>query len=441
MYATNTATMRSALRATTCQSEEGNKRYAISRNYRNLSLKSTERQKSPEKTCNRVRINISGMIFETFESTLARFPNTLLGCPDKRRKYYDTRHEEYFFNRNRNAFDAILFFYQSEGVLVRPETVSLQIFYNELEFFQVGKEVVEQYMKDEGILVEKDPGDRILPASRTMRVIWLCFEYPHSSEYGKFLACWSVLFIFISIFVLCAETLPPSEDENTARETRRFYESAEIACVIWFTIEILIRFICCPQKKNFLRDFLNYIDLAAVVPFYVKVILGSPEFGRLEVMNAFRLLRVCRIFKLSRHLEVLQVLGRTIVATWRELLMILVFIIISMIVFSGLTYYAEFEAQKDKFTSIPATSWFVIVTLTNVGYGDAVPVTALGKILGTACALVGVLAIALPSPVIATRFKQFYNQEKLEKNQGSLVVPPDTMTMTDGADSTDISLA
>lgn len=434
--------MRSALRATTCQDEEGSKRrHTISRNYRNLSLKSAEREKSQEKTWNRVRINISGMVFETFESTLARFPDTLLGCPDKRRKYYDTRYEEYFFNRNRNAFDAILFFYQSEGVLVRPETVSLQNFYNELEFFQVGKEVVEQYMRDEGLLVEKDPEDRVLPACPAMRVIWLCFEYPHSSEYGKILACWSVLFIFISIIVLCAETLPPNKDQNIARETRHLYEAVEIACVIWFTIEIVIRFICCPQKQRFLRDFLNYIDLAAVIPFYTKVILGSPEFGRLEIMNAFRLLRVCRVFKLSRHLEVLQVLGRTVVATWRELLMILFFIIISMIVFSGLTYYAEFEAQKDKFTSIPATSWFVIVTLTNVGYGDAVPVTALGKILGTACALVGVLAIALPSPVIATRFKQFYNQEKLEKKQAILVVPPATPAIADGADITEISLA
>ncbi|XP_031550118.1 potassium voltage-gated channel subfamily A member 6-like [Actinia tenebrosa] len=433
--------MRSALRATACQDEESSKRRnVISRKYQQLSLKTAERGKSSEKIWNRVKINISGMIFETFESTLARFPDTLLGCPDKRRKYYDTQHEEYFFNRNRNAFDAILFFYQSEGVLVRPETVSLQNFYNELEFFQVGKEVVEQYMKDEGILVEKDPRDRVLPASPAMRIIWLCFEYPHSSEYGKLLACWSVLFIFISIFVLCAETLPPNADENIARETRLSYEAIEIACVVWFTIEIIIRFICCPQKQRFLKDFLNYIDLAAVLPFYTKLILGSPEFDRLGVMNAFRLLRVCRIFKLSRHLEVLQVLGRTVVATWRELLMILFFIIISMIMFSGLTYYAEYEAQKDKFTSIPDTSWFVIVTLTNVGYGDAVPVTALGKILGTACALVGVLAIALPSPVIATRFKQFYNQEKLERNQGILVVSSSTAT-ADRTDITDISLA
>lgn len=407
--------MKSALRANTCQDPRFDKSRRNSRNYQQkLSFKRPKPSKENPLSCTRVKINISGQIFETFESTLARFPETLLGCPDKREKYYDAYKNEYFFNRNRHAFDAILFFYQSEGVLVRPETVSLQNFCHELEFFQVGRKVVEQYMKDEGVLLEDDNKCEVLPENPTLRTLWIAFEHPSWTDFGKLVACWSVLFIFLSIFILCAETVPPRKDAKPSEvdQVGKLYEAIEVACVTWFTFEIITRFISCPQKMKFMKDFLNYIDIAAVFPYYLKLMVGSYDDG-LGVMNAFRLLRVCRVFKLARHLQFLQVLGRTIVATWRELLMILFFILVSMVVFSGLTYYAENDGTQTKaFSSIPATSWFVIVTLTNVGYGDAVPQTFLGKLLGTICALVGVLAIALPSPVIATRFKQFYNQER-----------------------------
>lgn len=406
--------MKSALRANTCQDSRFKKGRRVSRNYQQkLSFNKTEQYNENPLPCTRVKINVSGQIFETYESTLARFPETLLGCPDKRQKYYDAYNEEYFFNRNRHAFDAILFFYQSEGVLVRPETVSLQNFCHELEFFQVGRKVLEQYMKDEGVLLEDDNKCEILPENPTLRTLWIAFEHPSWTDLGKLVACWSVLFIFLSIFILCAETVPHRKDAkpNDVEQVKQLYEGIEVTCVVWFTFEIITRFISCPLKMKFMQDFLNYIDIAAVFPFYLKLIVGSYDDG-LGIMNAFRLLRVCRVFKLARHVQFLQVLGRTVVATWRELLMILFFILVSMVVFSGLTYYAENDTQTEAFSSIPATSWFVIVTLTNVGYGDAVPKTFLGKLLGTICALVGVLAIALPSPVIATRFKQFYNQER-----------------------------
>lgn len=410
--------MKAALRANTCHDEGANKSRRISRNYQQkLSYKELKPNKEKPQSFARVKINVSGQVFETFESTLDRFPDTLLGSPDKRRKYYDEFHNEYFFNRNRNAFDAILFFYQSKGVLVRPETVSLQIFCHELEFFQVGRKVLEQYMEDEGVLLEDDIICHVLPENPTLRTLWIAFEYPSSSDLGKLVACWSVLFIFLSIFILCAETVPYRNEAKVTEieQVETVYEAIEVACIVWFTFEIIGRFISCPEKMKFMKDFLNYIDIAAVFPFFLKAVIGPNDDGFGVMMNTFRLLRVCRVFKLARHVQFLQVLGKTVVATWRELLMILFFILVSMVVFSGLTYYAEHERQKEIFTSIPATSWFVIVTLTNVGYGDMVPKTPFGKLLGTICALVGVLAIALPSPVIATRFKQFYNQERWKR--------------------------
>ena len=132
----------------------------------------------------------------------------------------------------------------------------------------------------------------------------------------------------------------------------------------------------------------------------------------LEDVDGLRSLRVSRLFKLARHLDELKVLVKTVRSTWRELCMILFFILITTAIFSGWTFYVEYEAQKDSFSSIPASAWFVIVSLTNVGYGDMVPVTIMGKVLGALCTLAGVLVIALPSPVIVTKFRLYYEKKK-----------------------------
>ena len=70
---------------------------------------------SDEEICDRVKINVSGLLFETLNSTLQRFPNTLLGDNEQRAQHYDPIRDEYFFDRNRPSFDAILYYYQVLG--------------------------------------------------------------------------------------------------------------------------------------------------------------------------------------------------------------------------------------------------------------------------------------------------------------------------------------
>ncbi|KAJ7365448.1 Potassium voltage-gated channel sub A member 2 [Desmophyllum pertusum] len=122
----DTGDMKSALRATTNEFRVKPKLYTKNYNRRascpeNVLSSSRRTLKTvPEENkllSSRVKINISGKIYETRYSTLARFPGTLLGNPTKRKKYFDKGRQEYFFNRNRNAFDAILFYYQSNGLL------------------------------------------------------------------------------------------------------------------------------------------------------------------------------------------------------------------------------------------------------------------------------------------------------------------------------------
>lgn len=82
---------------------------------------------------------MSGLRFETQLRTLNQFPDTLLGDPARRIRYFDPLRNEYFFDRNRPSFDAILYYYQSGGRLRRPVNVPLDVFSEEIKFYELGE--------------------------------------------------------------------------------------------------------------------------------------------------------------------------------------------------------------------------------------------------------------------------------------------------------------
>ena len=87
----------------------------------------------------KVVINVSGLRFETRASTLQRYPHTLLGDKQRRAHFFDYMNNEYFFERHRSSFEAVLYFYQSGGRLARPENISAEIFLEEIKFFDLGR--------------------------------------------------------------------------------------------------------------------------------------------------------------------------------------------------------------------------------------------------------------------------------------------------------------
>ncbi|XP_063978873.1 potassium voltage-gated channel protein Shaker isoform X2 [Diachasmimorpha longicaudata] len=393
--------------------------------------------------CERVVINVSGLRFETQLRTLNQFPDTLLGDPARRIRYFDPLRNEYFFDRNRPSFDAILYYYQSGGRLRRPVNVPLDVFSEEIKFYELGELATNKFREDEGFIKEEE---KPLPSHELQRKVWLLFEYPESSQGARVVAIISVFVILLSIVIFCLETLPEFKHYkifNTTTNGTKIEEDEvpditdpffliETICIIWFTFELTVRFLACPNKLNFFRDLMNVIDIIAIIPYFITlgtVIAGkehemnlpkapvSPQDKStnqamsLAILRVIRLVRVFRIFKLSRHSKGLQILGRTLKASMRELGLLIFFLFIGVVLFSSAVYFAEAGSENSFFKSIPDAFWWAVVTMTTVGYGDMTPVGVWGKIVGSLCAIAGVLTIALPVPVIVSNFNYFYHRE------------------------------
>uniref|UniRef100_A0AAZ3QUP2 BTB domain-containing protein n=1 Tax=Oncorhynchus tshawytscha TaxID=74940 RepID=A0AAZ3QUP2_ONCTS len=375
-----------------------------------------------EACCERVVVNISGLRFETQLKTLSQFPETL---------YFDPLRNEYFFDRNRPSFDAILYYYQSGGRIRRPVNVPIDIFSEEIRFYELGEEAMEKFREDEGFIKEEE---RPLPENELQRQVWLLFEYPESSGPARGIAIVSVLVILISIVIFCLETLPEFREDHkepvplapVINGTEPYFSSpfsdpffvVETLCIIWFSFELLVRFFACPSKATFSRNIMNIIDIVAIIPYFIT--LGTElaeqqgngqQAMSLAILRVIRLVRVFRIFKLSRHSKGLQILGQTLKASMRELGLLIFFLFIGVILFSSAVYFAEADDPDSSFSSIPDAFWWAVVTMTTVGYGDMHPITIGGKIVGSLCAIAGVLTIALPVPVIVSNFNYFYHRE------------------------------
>ncbi|KAG5846166.1 shaker-related potassium channel tsha2-like [Anguilla rostrata] len=401
-----------------------------------LSQDACDPERADQECCERVVINISGLRFETQLKTLAQFPATLLGNPRKRMRFFDPLRNEYFFDRNRPSFDAILYYYQSGGRLRRPMTVPVEIFMEEIKFYELGEDVIENFREDEGYIKEEE---RPLPDNVFQRQVWLLFEYPESSGPARVIAMVSVMVILISIVIFCLETLPEFRDDKIPDDrlavngTVRVKKPSpftdpffiiETLCIIWFSFEFIVRFLACPSKAAFFKNLMNSIDIVAIIPYFITLGMELAEHqgvGQqamyLAILRVIRLVRVFRIFKLSRHSKGLQILGKTLQASMRELGLLIFFLLIGVILFSSAVYFAETDDPGSAFVSIPAAFWWAVVSMTTVGYGDMCPVTIGGKIVGSLCAIAGVLTIALPVPVIVSNFNYFYHREKDQEDQ------------------------
>ncbi|KAM9777553.1 voltage-gated potassium channel regulatory subunit KCNG3-like [Neosynchiropus ocellatus] len=335
---------------------------------------------------------------------------------------YDHESNEFFFDRHSEAFGFIVSYLQHGKLRFIPHMCELS-FYNEMLYWGLEsadlqpccQRRLDHCMSDYFVhfFPEVAPRAHEDPQHHWLDRIRETFEEPTSSLAAQVLASVSVMFVLISMVMLCASTLP----EWKAAETMNQHRIIEAVCIGWFTVECTGRFLVSRDKCEFVRRPLNIIDLLAIMPYYVSVIMTTLTGENSQLQRAgvtLRVLRIMRIFwviKLARHFLGLQTLGLTLRRCYREMVMLLVFICVAMAIFSALAQLLE-QGNQD-YSSIPAASWWVIISMTTVGYGDMYPVTVAGRILGGFCVVSGIVLLALPITFIYHSFVQCYHELKV----------------------------
>ncbi len=234
-----------------------------------------------------------------------------------------------------------------------------------------------------------------------------------SDRTDRIVAICLMALIFTNGLAVILETVKQIEE----RYSWYFYVF-EVFSVAVFTLEYILRLWIAtlnPSYKKPLRGRVRYAltplalaDLVAILPFYLPIALTVD----LRILRLLRLFRVFRLFKMTRYIESIRTFHNVFRAKKTELIVTAVLIFLLLIFASSAMYAVENEAQPDKFSSIPETLWWGVVTLTTIGYGDVYPITPLGKLIGGVIALLGIGLFALPTGILASGFS-----EELQKRQ------------------------
>jgi len=292
-------------------------------------------------------------------------------------------------------------------------------------------------MEDTTAKLEQDDEEDFGPGkfAKYQKMMWDLIEKPETSMAANVISIMSTVFVAVSIVGMTISTLPSLQYEDARGNPveNPGLAMVETVSIAWFVLEYFIRLAGAPEKIKFLKDGMNIIDVLAIMPFFVSLFFLGPSekkasepwaeeeesSGVEDILQIFRIFKLARVLKLARHSPGLQAIAYTLQNSYKELLLLIFLVCISGFIFASLCYFIEID-EDSGFTSIPAAFYWVVITMTTVGYGDIFPVTGLGKLVGTLCAVSGVLVLSLPIPIIAGNFETFHkNMQKKNKAEKS----------------------
>ncbi|CAB3397623.1 unnamed protein product [Caenorhabditis bovis] len=329
---------------------------------------------------------------------------------------------EYYFERSPIIFEYVVDFYTT-GKLHRPMDICPIRLRYELDYWRIPTPFMspccvleENNNVTSRIQGEKAYVDSSMPSSSFEKVVlgpqrlklYRLMENPRSSFGAKVFSISSAAFVLLSLLGLVLSSMPELQDAH--KEPHYLLRWLELLCMVYFTIEYIARLLVNPKKAEFIRSPLNVIDLLTVLPFMIEAfneLQWMKEFrGAMLVVRVMRLARVARIFKLARYSTGLRAFGETMKKSAAELSMLGMFLVTGIMLFSTAIYFFERDEPNSKFYSIPAACWWCVITMTTVGYGDLVPITAGGKVVAALASVCGIIVLAFPISMIIDKFAE-----------------------------------
>jgi hypothetical protein len=278
----------------------------------------------------------------------------------------------------------------------------------------------------------KAPSEKV----STKTLIRLFCEEPHSSKHATYFhGCYSII-IIASVAAYCMETLNlKGGPEGVNNLTVQQYKVLEIIFTIIFSLDIIIRClvtkrICCCEcgaktkgydetATPFFLDIMVIFDILSVLPYPIGEIIDVTGLGLAlpwlgSSLRVLSLCRILRVFKVTRNFDGAKVLFVTTRNSMKPLMVSFIVLISVMVIVSAALFFFEPCYNSDcVFTDQANAAYFLVITLTTIGYGDQIPVTNPGKTIAMGIAFLGSFYMAMPLAIIGSKFDEAYKEREL----------------------------
>ena len=413
----------------------------------------TQRKKDISDDWRTIILSLGGKEFRTKLKNLKTFPLSRLGiiANAKSKETIERLCDGFvpgippviYFDRNPKNFRMVLDLYRSKEMHVCEQLCSL-VMKDEFDFWGLDeiflqpccalkyfpnidrsikdkKEEQKEQKRNERRVKEENFGESLTGILRSK--LWDLFEYPETSKGAQTIAATSMLFVFLSTITFILDSTLEHDDDDDDEGLRLYVGTVNLfdnLAIVFFTIEYLSRLLLCPNKKTFILDYMNLVDLVAILPFYISLILEGLEDMQIigkagKIIRLVRIMRILRIFKMVRHFVGLQSLVYTLHQAYKDLGLIMITVWVTVLMFSSLMFAFERDGPRPESWSFYDCIWWALLTLTTVGY-HIQPDTDLGKFACGLCALCGVFIITLPIPIIVSSFAVCY-RNRLWRNE------------------------
>jgi potassium voltage-gated channel Shaker-related subfamily A protein 3 len=314
----------------------------------------------------------------------------------------------------------------------------LDLFEEEKQFFKIPESRQEEE-GSQGSIEEVQVGGFLGNCSpKIKRKGWELFRTIMDPTFSKAASIWhtlDIIFICISITFMVLETDPvvghyfvfPSDEDHLVMvgvlPVNNIIFGIESLLILFFTVDIIIRFITWPGFLTFWKNIFNILDILSIVPYYISLVahsMHSEHDGdhddevvkqKYFILKMCRIFRIVRVFKFVKHSKDLIVIVKVLLSSRKELGLLVILLGISTVTFGSIMFYVEHESNAVMFDSIMTGCWWALVTITTLGYGDIHPVTVGGKVIGSALLTFGMVFLTLPMTIIVSKFGSVYERE------------------------------
>lgn len=410
-----------------------------------------------------LNINVGGTVYRLPYQLAARYPKSRIGrlatCSEHSHRLdlcddYIVHSKEFFFDRDPSVFHHIFTFYRT-GVLWIKDELCPRSFLEEMNYwgvrirntqrccrisFEERQDELNEQLRIQRLLLEEMAMEERedlfchMHYGPARRALWNLMEKPFSSVLAKVVAVASSMFVLVSLVAMTLNTVEDMHFQTASGmlDGRIYGESVETCCIAFFTLEYVLRLVSTPNLKQFGQSMLNTVDLIAILPHYLQMLLERFEYedihldsedietvGRVgkvgQVLRIMRLMRIFRILKLARHSTGLRAFGFTLRQCYQQVGCLLLFIAMAIFMFSAMVFTVEHDVSNTNFTSIPHAWWWAAASISTVGYGDMFPETNLGRIFAFGCISFGIILNGMPISILYNKFSDYYS--KLKSNE------------------------